>query len=120
MTRDQAVIIASRWGPATRKRFGFTLESLTDLVLACGDWCPLCGKKFTLTGGRPRVIDHDHSTGYARGIICRQCNDRIGWLHEDTVWMSAVVAYLNYPIAMREGIMAQHESAIGKEEAPEQ
>lgn len=35
--------------------------------------CLICG-----TNKRPLVRDHDHRTGYIRGILCNRCNSWIG------------------------------------------
>lgn len=36
--------------------------------------CALC-----LTAGCKLLLDHDHETGLARGMLCRPCNSREGW-----------------------------------------
>lgn len=39
---------------------------------AQGNICPLCERKFsTKVVG---CLDHDHKTGYIRGVLCRACN----------------------------------------------
>ena len=38
-----------------------------------GHQCALC-----LAAGKVLVLDHDHETGLARGMLCRSCNDREG------------------------------------------
>ena len=44
-----------------------------ELTAAQGGLCALC-----LTGGLVLVLDHEHSTGLARGMLCRPCNTREG------------------------------------------
>lgn len=51
--------------------------------------CEIC--KDTLT--RP-CIDHDHTTGYARGILCSNCNTALGLLKDDPKVIEAAKNYL--------------------------
>lgn len=54
-------------------------EDETDAWNAFVDWhdyrCAICGGR---NPTNPRVIDHDHSTGLIRGMLCRGCNVREG------------------------------------------
>tara|TARA_R110002020_G_scaffold456775_1_gene673432 strand:- start:139 stop:450 length:312 start_codon:yes stop_codon:yes gene_type:complete len=39
--------------------------------------CEACNKEFINT--RDRCLDHDHTTGKFRQIICQKCNNRDNW-----------------------------------------
>lgn len=39
--------------------------------------CPICREKFAPKGKRP-ALDHDHKTGYIRGVLCIWCNGMLG------------------------------------------
>ena len=42
--------------------------------------CTICGGSWNL------VVDHSHSTGKVRGLLCRICNRNVGWLEKfDTI-----------------------------------
>src|ERR1039457_7541616 len=45
----------------------------TALAEVQGHVCALC-----LAVGKFLVLDHEHETGLARGMVCRACNDREG------------------------------------------
>ena len=45
--------------------------------------CEACG--IELTNPFMRCLDHDHTTGDVRAVICRGCNNRDGWLKKKKV-----------------------------------
>lgn len=51
--------------------------------------CQCCGT--TDPGRQDWVIDHDHTTGEVRGVVCNRCNLNIGWYEANRV---NVVSYL--------------------------
>ena len=69
------------------KRYGLTQQDVDAMAAAQGGRCLLCRRKAEL------VIDHDHSTGRVRGLICGQCNTLVGWLERPGVRVK-VDAYL--------------------------
>lgn len=44
--------------------------------------CPICKVKFLRQYTNDVVLDHDHSTGEARGYICRNCNSGMGQMED--------------------------------------
>jgi hypothetical protein len=52
------------------KQYGLSPE---DYRIMLGDGkCPICGRKM-----RKVNVDHDHSTGRVRGLVCGTCNKRV-------------------------------------------
>lgn len=48
------------------------------LLEAQGWRCPLCGGSLKVVKPINRVLDHDHSTGFCRAVVCRGCNGAEG------------------------------------------
>ena len=60
--------------------------------------CAICG--LTAESGVPIVIDHDHNTGYVRGILCHTCNGGLGMFQDSPDLLNKAIAYLaNPPLA---------------------
>lgn len=83
---------------AQRKRiYGITQEQFEELWEEQDGRCLICERKFTRL--RPAHIDHEHATGKVRGLLCGNCNQSIGWLHEDAGWLRRAAHYLTHPPA---------------------
>ena len=54
--------------------------------------CAICGKP--PTNGKPLQVDHDHTTGKIRGLLCHKCNTGIGYLGDVTQSVQYAVNYL--------------------------
>jgi hypothetical protein len=72
-----------------KRKYGLTLEAFDALLASQGGGCAICG--------RPDAdnVDHDHTTGRVRGILCFNCNVAIGHVAEDEDRLAAVAAYLS-------------------------
>ena len=55
------------------KRYGLTPEALTAKLKRAGGRCELCGRETNNLH-----VDHDHTSGRVRGILCTQCNTCLG------------------------------------------
>jgi hypothetical protein len=91
-------------------KYGLSREDYIRLWDLCYGRCPLCTKKFSKL--RPACIDHSHSDWLVRGLLCRQCNRRIGENHDDAGWLERAARYLrNPPAILVLGITARHKDA---------
>lgn len=63
-----------------------------DLLLELqGGGCAICGYD---PGGRKLNVDHDHTAGRVRGLLCRKCNTGIGFFGDDLEGLRKAVEYL--------------------------
>jgi hypothetical protein len=73
------------------KSYGMTEKSFFEAVERQNNSCAICQHKF---GDRRKpVIDHCHSTGRTRDILCSPCNTSLGHI-EKPGFVAAALAYL--------------------------
>jgi hypothetical protein len=81
-------------------KFGLTLDQFEDLKRKQRGACAICGASVGNArgrGGGPSrlAIDHDHSTGIVRGLLCIRCNTGIGLFEERVDLLEATRRYLS-------------------------
>jgi len=70
--------------------YGITLEDYDALLATQGGVCVICHNGTD----EPLHVDHDHTTGKVRGLLCSNCNTGIGLLKDDPVRLRAAADYL--------------------------
>ena len=75
-----------------RRTFGITADDVDALIEKQGGVCAICGR--TPTRLASWHVDHCHTTGVVRGILCIDCNQGIGKFHEDPQRLRAAADYL--------------------------
>lgn len=78
-----------------RSKFGMT----TAEALRISSKCQICGVGLPSSNLKKKMIaiDHDHSTGLVRGILCTGCNTAIGKLGDSVEGLMRAVHYLQNP-----------------------
>lgn len=85
------------WARGIKERYGLTPEQYWTLYEAQEGCCYICQRA---TGKVKRLaVDHDHKTGYVRGLLCGPCNKILGHLRDDLLAAYRVVEYLEVPPA---------------------
>lgn len=74
-----------------RKR-GLSPEWYDTQLFAQGGVCAICGEPPPANGRL--CIDHNHTTGAVRGLLCNACNTGIGCLRENPKIFQAALQYL--------------------------
>lgn len=73
------------------KKYELSDQEYLALVERFGGLCGCCGRELP---GHEANIDHCHTTGVVRGILCRSCNWGIGHLGDDLESVRNAVRYL--------------------------
>lgn len=74
-----------------RRSLGIGLETYTKLRDSQGNRCAICLHE--PEDGQRLHVDHDHTSGRVRGLLCVRCNNAIGLLGEDLDAMEEAVFY---------------------------
>lgn len=72
-----------------------TTEAYARLLALQGNACAICRKPFA--DGRSKngpQVDHDHTTGYVRGVLCGRCNSALGHFYDSIENLCSAIAYL--------------------------
>lgn len=80
------------------RRYGITLEAVTAMAVDQNYECSICDKKCAfLAGNRSNafVVDHCHTTGRIRGLICATCNRGLGLFYDDPELLMRAAKYLD-------------------------
>ncbi len=79
--KERARNRARAWRSNRLRRYGITEAELQALWVSQGHACGICNSPLeTFLSGH---IDHDHSNGRVRGILCDGCNVGLGMFGED-------------------------------------
>lgn len=89
------------------RKYGLTPDQYDALLLAQGNVCSICSSR-----RKTMCVDHDHSTGEVRGILCRSCNAMLGQVGDNTAWLARAIQYLD---CSRNRV---HRSSNGPYESP--
>lgn len=75
-----------------RARYGITLDEYTQMLEEQGGVCAACQEP--PLPNRRLSVDHDHSTGAVRGLLCHHCNSALGHLRDDMARIKRLGDYL--------------------------
>lgn len=72
--------------------YGLTVRELHELMERQGRACAIC--RTPDWGVKGPSVDHCHTTGAVRGILCGSCNNGLGRFRDDPARLRAAAAYL--------------------------
>ena len=74
-----------------KNRYGLTDEQYQEMYDNQLGNCKICDEHFDRLG-----IDHNHSTGQVRALLCDKCNRGLGCFNDDKNTLVKAVFYLGY------------------------
>lgn len=74
------------------KKYGITIAQFDELFLSQGSRCAICW--CDEPGKNGWQVDHCHTNGNVRGILCHRCNMALGLLKDNPNMLRIAVGYL--------------------------
>jgi hypothetical protein len=77
-----------------KKTYGLTVEEYNNMLLKQNNTCAICGKP--PRKGRRLDVDHCHTTGKVRDLLCLYCNSGIEYFKESPDLLKKAIAYIKH------------------------
>ena len=93
--KKRANLNATRWH--YKKYYGISYEEFLALAQTQKNQCKLCNVDLTFDSTKAKtraVLDHCHTTGKIRGVLCNKCNIGLGTFNDDIMLLKAAMIYL--------------------------
>ncbi len=74
------------------RKYGLTLDQYDELSVQQGDKCKICGG--INKNGKRLFVDHSHTTGKIRGLLCSNCNSGLGFFEDNPQILINAAEYL--------------------------
>ena len=79
-----------------QRRYGITQQDYEVMIAEQNNQCAICNT--TEPGGRHNrgyfVVDHCHTTGKVRKLLCNNCNTALGLVGDNTHILQSMIEYL--------------------------
>lgn len=86
--RKRPEVKARRKLSTLKYEYGISSEAYRALVEAQDGKCKICDRE------RKLVVDHCHSSGKVRGLLCYSCNTSLGQFNDDPKLLIKAITYL--------------------------
>lgn len=82
-----------QWVRLLKKQYGLTEQDYCNMFAQQEGRCAICDLD---QGAQDRKlnVDHDHQTGYVRGLLCDSCNKALGLMHDSMTSFERAAQYL--------------------------
>lgn len=80
-------------------KYGISWDEWLDLYNSQEGKCPICSRFCPIhpkSKGQGFAVDHCHTTGRVRSLLCIPCNSAIGQLQEDPEIMKRAITYVEH------------------------
>ena len=81
------------------RNYGITINSYRDLYILQDGKCKICNEDGLRRSAAANsdvglTVDHDHTTGNVRGLLCHTCNSALGQLQDSPTLLQNAINYL--------------------------
>ena len=79
-----------------KRKYGLSFEDYVKMLESQSYSCKICNKALEENGSKDIKphIDHCHSTGRVRGVLCSYCNTMLGVFNDDPEYFYKAINYL--------------------------
>ena len=77
-----------------KNSYGITLDQYNKMLKEQNHKCSICGKDEVDTPKQRLHVDHCHTTGKVRGLLCHYCNIALGHLFDSKENLMNAIKYL--------------------------
>ena len=75
-----------------KQTYGIGIEEVKQMFISQGGTCAICMDKFK--SKRHMHVDHDHTTGKVRQLLCPRCNRGLGFFKDSDLLLQRAVEYV--------------------------
>ncbi len=75
-----------------KKRYGITMDEKDALLVGQNGRCGICQNEFRVE--KEIHVDHCHSTGVVRGLLCNSCNNGLGRFKDNEQYLTNAMLYI--------------------------
>lgn len=93
-----------------RSWYGIDRAEYLETLEGQGNGCAICGAK-NAGAGKSFHVDHCHETHKIRGLLCNNCNTRLGWFEKFFV---EAVAYVTQDLSSQKEVRTPSKTATSK------
>lgn len=86
--------LAAKRHKTLKKNYGLTAVALEQMKVAQNYECKVCGVSPEQSGVNGLVVDHCHTTGRVRGLLCAPCNRALGQAKDNYDILFKAAGYL--------------------------
>ena len=98
--RDPSIYRRIEWPSKLKNKYGITVDNYYQMLENQNGGCGICGTKVPSARQRQYVtqemffVDHCHSTGKVRGLLCGKCNRGLGYFEDEPERLEEAANYL--------------------------
>jgi hypothetical protein len=75
--------------------YNINIDTIESVYISQGGCCKICNKKYsTFSKHGGLYIDHCHTTGKVRGLLCAKCNGLLGSCNDNISVLQNAIEYL--------------------------
>ena len=87
---DKLPTLDQKRNSSRKRKFKLSAEDYNKMLVDQNNQCDICKKEI----GREAAVDHCHSTGKVRGLLCRNCNLGLGGFKDNIETIRKAIKYV--------------------------